>query len=221
MFNKVLIADDLGSINDGVFGLLENLGVTEIEQAQYCDEAYLKIKDGLLKGTPFNLLITDLSFAIDHRKQKITSGDTLAETLKKEHPELKLIIYSVEDRYQRIRHLYNTVLVDAYVSKGRMGLRDLEKAINDVFMQKRFISPAVSQALSPSENLEINEYDIHLLKLLSLGHSHQSMSDLLEKSNMTPSGVSSIEKRLNSLKIQFGAQNRVHLISLVKDLGLI
>ncbi|RMB59150.1 DNA-binding response regulator [Dokdonia sinensis] len=221
MFNKVLIADDLGSINDGVLGLLQKLGINDIVQVQYCDEAYLKIKEGLLKKAPFDLLISDLSFVADYRKQTFTSGDALATAIKKEHPELKVIIYSVEDRFQRIRHLYNEIRVDAYVGKGRTGLSDLQKAVQDVFIDKRFISPAISQALSPTQDLEITTYDIRLLKLLSLGHSHQSMSTQLEALNITPSGVSSIEKRINGLKMQFGAQNRVHLISLVKDLGLI
>lgn len=36
-----------------------------------------------------------------------------------------------------------------------------------------------------------------------------------------PHGSSSIEKRINKLKIYFKARNNVHLIAIAKDLGLV
>ena len=44
MFKKVLASDDLGSINEGVLSVLNDLKVEEIQQVQYCDDAYLRIK---------------------------------------------------------------------------------------------------------------------------------------------------------------------------------
>ncbi|MGC1633782.1 MAG: response regulator, partial [Gelidibacter sp.] len=39
--------------------------------------------------------------------------------------------------------------------------------------------------------------------------------------NTTPNSLSSIEKKLNKLRIQFKANNAIHLVAIVKDLGLI
>ena len=221
MFKKVLISDDLGSINKGVLTVLEGLNINNVEQVQYCDDAYLKIKRAVVDQFPFDLLITDLSFIKDHREQKHTSGEALIIALNKEYPELKVIVYSVEDRLQRVRLLINTHHVNGYVCKGRNGLSELEKAILAVYNNDIYLSSEVQQALNSKTDLEIDDFDIQLLDLLSKGLSQDDISKQLKKNNITPSSLSSIEKKLNRLKIQFQANNAIHLIAKVKDLGLI
>lgn len=221
MFEKVLIADDLGSINQGVVSVLEALGITNVDQVQYCDDAVLKVKKAVLDDMPYDLVITDLSFKADHREQKYVSGDALAEVLNNEYPELKVIVYSVEDRLQRVRTLINKHKVNAYVCKGRRGLIELSKAIKDVCNSKLFLSPQVAQSLSSKTNLEIDDFDIELVKQLSLGLSQDEICNYLRKANKSPNSLSTIEKRLNKLRIQFKANNAIHLVAKVKDLGLI
>ena len=221
MFKKVLIADDLDSINQGVLNVLQEMGISDRTEVQYCDQAYLKIKAALQQETPFDLLITDLSFKADHRKQKIRSGDDLLETLKKEQINLKTIVYSVEDRFQRVRKLYNELDIGAYVCKGRNGTRELKEAIQNVYSNHRYVSAHLKPALSQQRQLEIDEYDILLMRLLSYGYSQAEIRNELISTAVTPNSLSAIEKRLNGLKTKFGATNRVHLIALVKDLGLI
>ena len=221
MFKKVIVADDLISINEGVVHTLNNLDITAVKQVTYCDEAYLLIKKAEKDNHPYELLITDLSFVADHRKQRYTSGDELAAAIKKEHPTIKIIIYSVEDRFQRVRQLYNDIHIDAYVCKGRDGITELKEAITTVYRGDRYISPKVVMALSKNTNLEIDEYDITLMRLLSYGYSQEEISTELKEKHVSPSSVSAIEKKLNKLKIQFRANNAIHLVALVKDLGLI
>ena len=62
MFQKVLINDDHDAIIENVAGILNQNNVSIIEKAQYCDEAYLKIKRASLEKSDYDLLITDLSF---------------------------------------------------------------------------------------------------------------------------------------------------------------
>ena len=192
MFSKVLISDDLGSINQGVRTVLEGLGITNVTQVQYCDDAYLKIKSAYQNAEPFHLLITDLSFKSDHRAQTYASGEDLVKQLKQEYPDLKIIVYSVEDRLQKVRTL--------------IGI---------------YISQQVEHALSSNSNLEINDYDIELLKQLSNGLSQDEISSFLKSNAIAPSSLSSVEKHLNKLRIQFKANNAIHLVAIVKDLGLI
>jgi DNA-binding NarL/FixJ family response regulator len=221
MFKKVLVADDLGSINLGVLTIADSLGLNGIKHVQYCDDAYLKIKKGILDKSPHDLLITDLSFKADYREQKLASGEDLIRTLKSEHPELKIIVYSIEDRLQKVRRLINSYNIQGYVCKGRRGLIELTQAIQSVYEDSLYLSPQVSQALSNKQVLEINDFDIELIKLLSQGLSQDEISEKFKGSNISPSSLSSIEKRLNKLKIQFKANNATHLISITKDLGLI
>jgi hypothetical protein len=89
MFNKVLIADDLGSINTGVLSKLKELQINAVFPVQYCDDAYLHVKSAARNNQPYELLITDLSFKSDHRAQRYASGDMLVKSVKQEYPELK------------------------------------------------------------------------------------------------------------------------------------
>ncbi|MBN4047036.1 response regulator transcription factor [bacterium AH-315-P13] len=221
MFKKVLIADDLGSINQGVLTVVNTLGITNVQLAQYCDDAYLKIKKANLDNYSYDLLITDLSFKADHKEQTYPSGEALIEALTLEHPELNIIVYSVDDRLQKVRTLMTISHIEAYVCKGRRGLLELSEAITSVYNKKHYLSPQVEQALSSKLNLEIDDYDIELVKQLSLGFSQGEISKQFEKNNVSPSSLSSVEKRLNKLKDQFKANNAIHLVAIVKDLGLI
>ena len=221
MFIKVLATDDLGSINKGVFTVVNGLGIEEVQQVVYCDDAYLRIKKATLDNQPFQLLITDLSFKADHREQVYTSGEELIKALKNEFPELKIIVYSIEDRIQKVRSLMQIDKTDAYVCKGRRGLLELELAIKAVFNNSHYLSPQVAHALSPKMDLEIDDYDIELIKQLSMGVSQEDISGVFKSKNIVPSSLSSVEKRLNRLRIQFKANNAIHLVAITKDLGLI
>ena len=74
MFKKVLVVDDHDDINKGVSGILKTFNITNIINAQYCDDAYLKIKKAELDKASFDLVITDLNFKEDYRNTKIESG---------------------------------------------------------------------------------------------------------------------------------------------------
>lgn len=221
MFKKILIVEDMEDINKGVHTLLTELGVSYIDQVQYCDDAYLKIKRAELDHDPFEMVITDLSFKVDHRSQKYQSGHALVEKIKTEFPKLKVIVYSVEDRLQSVRTLFNKHHIDAYVCKSRSGLKNLTTAITEVVQGNNFLSTEVANAFSSENELEIDDYDISLLDNLSKGLSQEEISALYKKQNISPASLSSIEKRLNKLRIQFNANNAIHLVAIVKDLGLI
>ena len=221
MFSKVLVAEDMDDINKGIASTLNELGVSDIHQVQYCDDAILKIKKAELDGEPFELLITDLSFNLDHRAQKIASGDELATLIKKEYPNMKIIMYSIEDRAQKVRQMIQKLGINAYVLKGRHGLKDLSKSIEQVFMDKIYLSISIKHALHPQLDFEVEEFDLILMEKLSIGKSQEQISAELKNDNISPSSLSSIEKRLNKLKIEFKANNAIHLVAKVKDLGLI
>lgn len=221
MFKKVLLSDDLGSINQGVYATVSQLGIKDINQVQYCDDAYIRIKKAILDGTPFDLLITDLSFQPDYREQSFSSGEELIKILKKEFPKLKIIAFSVEDRLQKVRTVMYTNKADAYVGKGRKGLQELTEAIKLVYEGKTYLSPHLEKALSTKLDLELEDYDIDLLKMLSEGLSQEEISSQLKHLNITPNSVSSIEKKITKLRVQFRANNAIHLISTAKDMGII
>ncbi|WP_323787913.1 response regulator [Psychroserpens sp.] len=221
MFQKVLINDDHDAILSSIAQILSKSNVESVERSQYCDEAYLKIKRAELDEIRYDLLITDLSFKRDHRNVDLDSGEDLIEKLRLEFPLMPIIVYSMKDQLQKVRQLVKNYNINAYVCKDRRGSRELEEAIETVSKGQLYLSPQVSGALSPRVDLEIEDYDIQLLKLLSKGLSQDEISKELKKSKITPCSLSSIEKRLNKLRIQFKANNVIHLVATAKDLGLI
>lgn len=221
MFKKVLIAEDIDGINKGVFTTLSELNIKTVEQTQYCDDAYLKFKKAMLEGKPFELLISDLSFVKDHRDQKFGSGEELIAAIKKEHPELKVIVYSIETKLQRVRTLFEKHKIDAYVCKGRESLKELVKAIGKVAAGKNYLSAEVSSALNSTRVLEIDDFDVKLLEFLSKGFMQEEIASHLRNRNIKPNSLSSIEKRLSKLRDHLQATNVTHLVANAKDLGLI
>lgn len=222
MFRKVLVAEDLDSISITVVQALEELSIVEIHHAKYCDDAFLKIKKALHDNMPYDLLISDLSFKQDHRENRLSTGEELIDAVKKIQPNIKTIVFSIEDKSFRIKSLFNNSGINAYVSKGRNSIPQLKNAVQNIFnSDEKIISDELSHLLKDKSILEIETYDISLLKLLSKGLILDEIALEFKNSEIIPNGTSSIEKRINKLKIYFRANNNVHLIAIAKDLGLV
>ena len=222
MFKKVLVAEDLDSISITVGQVLRELSVSEIHHAKYCDDALLKIKRALLDEAPYDLLISDLSFKTDHRENQLISGDELIAAVKKIQPAIKTIVFSIEDKSFRIKSLFNESGINAFVAKGRNSIPELKKAIKSVFdNDSKILSQELVHTLRDKSLIEIESYDILLLKSLSQGLILDDIALDFKNTGVIPNGSSSIEKRINKLKIFFKANNNVHLIAIAKDLGLV
>jgi DNA-binding NarL/FixJ family response regulator len=222
MFKKVLIIEDIDSISLGITTVLQNkFANADIRSTKYCDEAYLKVKRALFENAPFDLIITDLSFKADYRNTKIENGKELIALIRKEQPGVKIIVYSVDNRPYIIKSLFDSYNINAFVSKGRESNTELLEAIEAISKEHNYISPEYSAILKESTLMEIDEIDIDLLNSLAKGLTQTEISTLFKKLGKTSSSTSSIEKRINKLKIYFKANNTIHLIALAKDMGVI
>ncbi|MFD1601926.1 response regulator [Flavobacterium artemisiae] len=222
MYKKVLVAEDLDSISIAVIQVLEELQIPTIHHVKYCDEGLIRIKKALNDNEPYDLLISDLSFKSDHRKTTLNSGEELIEAANKVQDNLKKIVFSIEDKNFRIKSLFNDLGINAYVSKGRNSITELKNAIEATFRnEERILSSDLSFNFNDKTLIEIESYDISILKLLSKGYILEHISKEFKDLAITPNGTSSIEKRINKLKIYFKANNNVHLIAIAKDFGLV
>lgn len=222
MFKKVLVAEDLDSISIGIIQVLEDLNIPVIDHVKYCDDALIKIKKGITENNAYDLIISDLSFKSDHRKIKLSSGEELIEAVNKVQPSIKKIIFSIEDKSYRIKSLFNDLKINAYVTKGRNSIDELKTAIERTFgNEEKIVSSDLSLSFSDKALIEIESYDIAILNLLAKGYTLENISKEFKVIALTPNGTSSIEKRINKLKIYFKANNNVHLIAIAKDFGLI
>lgn len=222
MFSKVIIAEDLDSINLAVHEALIQLKITNLHSTKYCDDALLKVKKAIQDNAPFELLVTDLSFKEDYRKDQLKSGEDLIEAIRALQPNIKIVVFSIEDKSYRIKALFENQHIDAFVIKGRNSIPELKKAIETVYnTNEKYISPDMAFVLQDKIVNEIDDYDLELIKHLSVGVSQEEMESTFKELGITPNSKSTIEKRLNKLKIYFKAKNTVHLIAITKDLGLI
>ena len=222
MFTKVLIADDIDFNDVGAAQVLKELGVQEVQYSKYCDDALLKLKRAALDGVPFDLLVSDLSFKSDHQINQLNSGQELTQAVKSLFPELKVIVFSIEDRSHCIKALFDDLKINGYVLKGRNTMYDLKVAVQKAFLnQPNNVSAELWSLMQENPTTEIDAYDIILMKKLSLGVSQEQMEQVLKLEGVTPNSKSSIEKHLNKLKIYFQANNSVHLVAIAKDLGII
>ena len=221
MFRKILVAEDFDSINIALVQTLQTLDIDTIEYTKYCDDALLKYKKSLADTNPFDLVITDLSFVQDYREVAIASGNQLIDALRALNPNVKILVYSVENRAHNIRLLFEEKNINGYVHKSRNSISQLKTAITHIYNGSNYISPELEHVLHKQNNLEIDHYDISLLQYLAQGKSIDDMATTFLQLNIKPNSKSSIEKRVARLKDLFKANNNIHLIAIVKDLGII
>ncbi|MDR6085665.1 DNA-binding response OmpR family regulator [Chryseobacterium sp. SORGH_AS909] len=67
MFKKILIAEDHESANISVQRTLEELNISKVDYAYYCDDALGKIQKSIREKEPYDLMITDLEYEEDHQ----------------------------------------------------------------------------------------------------------------------------------------------------------
>lgn len=221
MFKKVLIAEDNDSINFAVRSVMEELNIEKVEHAQYCDTAWLLAKKAMLENEPFDLLICDLSFKNDHRNEKLKSGKDLIAMLKKEDPNLTILVNSVEDHPQTVKTLWDSGDINGYVCKGRNGMKDLKEAIKVVNRGEVYNSLDIEKALKQANTLVLEDFEINLLSYIANGLTQEEIQSKFRENKIFPNSKSTIEKRLKELREEFNARTTPHLIGIVKDLNLI
>ena len=213
MFKNILIAEDHEMANFSLRSVLSNLGitVTDKDYVFQCDDALTRIQRALREGAPYELMITDLSFDDDYPKQTIAGGRELIKAVKELQPNIKILVFSSENRALIANEIFKELNIDAYVPKARHDAKDLKLAIETIYQNKKYVSANLRQK---EENIHhFTAYDKMIVSLLSSGRSQKEMPELLKQRNMEPSGLSSIEKRLNLIKTSLNITNNGQLIA--------
>nr|WP_158798153.1 response regulator [Pedobacter sp. L105] len=221
MFRKVLIAEDHESSNISVRITLEDLGIIDTDYVFYCDDALTRILKAVKNDDPYDLLITDLSFEEDHQKQKISGGIELIKACKNVQSNLKVIVFSAENKQSKIHSLFKDLDINGYVRKARNDAKDLKMAVDRVYKGNKYISIDLKQAVKDKNSHEFTTYDITIISLLSKGILQKEIPSYLQENNIKPSGLSSVEKRFNLIREVFGFSNNEQLIVYCKDMGII
>lgn len=222
MFKKVLIAEDHETINYSIQKTLEELEIPHDSRnyVYYCDDAIKRLKKALAEGKPYELLITDLSFEDDIPGQQITTGQALIATARAIQPDLKILIFSIENRASVAQSLFKELKIDAFVPKARRDAQDLKLAVETVYNGKKHVSVNLKKDLEQQHH-EFNEFDTEVVSLLSQGVLQKDVPIYLQQKNIKPSGLSSVEKRLSIIKTKLNIFSNEQLIAYCKDKKII
>lgn len=221
MFKKILIAEDHESINISVQKTLEELNIPTVDYVYYCDDAIGKIQKALREEYPYDLLITDLYYEDDHHEQNLKDGKELIRKAKEIQPNLKVIVFSAEHKTGVIENLFSDYQINGYVRKARNDSKDLKKSIASVYIGENYLSFDLKQDMKKFNSYEFSTYDITLVSLLSKGILQKNIPVHLEERNIRPASLSSVEKRLNSLKEDLEVKSNEQLVAFCKDIGII
>jgi len=221
MITKVLIAEDHESANISVQKTLEELTITNVAYAYYCDDALNKIVHAVKINSSFDLLITDLYFEPDSNKQRLSGGMDLITAARKVQPDLKILVFSAENRPAIIDQLQNSYDIDGFVRKARNDAKDLKEAISEIAQHRRYLPRHIRQLIEKKNAYVFSEFDIRIITLLADGMLQKDIPAYLQRNGIKPSGLSSIEKRLNQMKDALGFTKNEQLVAHCKDLGAI
>lgn len=221
MIRKVLIAEDHESANISVQKTLEDLNITNIEHVYYCDDALDRITKRARTDRSYDLLITDLYFEPDESKQTLTAGAELIAAARKVQPDLKVLVFSAENKPAIIEMLYTELDIDGYVRKARNDAKELKQAISELSQHRRYRPRHIIQLINSKNAYEFSDFEITLISLLANGMLQKEIPAYLQQNQIKPSGLSSVEKKLNHMKEEMNFTTNEQLIAFCKDKGII
>jgi len=221
MFKKVLIAEDHEHANISVRKTLDDIGISKREFRTYCDDALALVQIAIRQDQPFDLLITDLSFDEDSNKQELAGGKELIKAVKAVQPDLKIIVFSLENNINLVDELFDDLHIDAFVRKARYDVDDLKRAIDAAANNKKYRSADLVRRKRIENSYDFKAFDIQILTLLCAGTPQKNIPAYLNENNIKPSGLSSVEKRLNAIKTSLNISSNEQLIAYCKDKKII
>jgi two-component system, NarL family, captular synthesis response regulator RcsB len=221
MIKKVLIAEDHESANISVQITLEKLLINNMEHAYYCDDALNRITKAVKTDDSFDLLITDLYFEPDGYKQELSGGTELITAAREIQPDLKILVFSADNKPATIDLLYNRLDVDGFVRKARNDAKELKEAIGEIAQNRRYFPRDIKQLIDKKNAYAFSDFDITIITLLAQGMLQKDIPAYLQRHGVKPSGLSSVEKRLNQMKEALDFSKNEQLVAYCKDLGAI
>jgi len=220
-FENILVTEDQDMANLSLRITLEELQLPRPHHAYYCDHALTMITTALRDGHPYDLLVTDLYFQVDGTTKQLPDGMGLIKSARRLQPDLKVLVFSTESRQAAIRRLYDDFHIDGFVRKARGDAQDLKNAIEQIAKNRRYYPRDYRSTATQDNQHSFTTYDKTIIRLLAEGYAQKDIPAWLENNDIRPSGLSSVEKRLNLIKTAMGFTKNEQLVLFCKEIGLI
>jgi two-component system, NarL family, captular synthesis response regulator RcsB len=215
MIDKVIIAEDQESSNLSVQITMDELRIRQHDYFYYCDDALNRIRMAKIAGLPYDVLITDLYFEDDGKLQIIRDGFGLIAAAREIQPDIRVIVFSAENKPAIIRSLYDTLHIDGFVRKARHDVRDLKTAFTTIISGDRYYSRETAQLLKQHKAYDFSEFDVSIIRLIVEGCSQKEIAHTLDKH------VNTIEKRLKKMRDEHGFSKNEQLVLACRNAGFL
>lgn len=221
MFERVIIVEDHDIANLSLRLTLEGLGIKDSVHAYYCDIALSMIRKAISVGEPYDLLITDLYFEREGSAEQSPDGATLTRQARNIQPDLKILVFSAENKPAVIKPLFDELQINGYVRKARGDAQDLKKAIEKISRNEVHRPRELETLPGQSKLHSFTDYDKTIIRLIYEGVPLIEIPNFLKAENIRPASESSMEKRLKLMRNAMGFNNNEQLVVFCREMGLI
>lgn len=207
------MVDDHKIITDGYRLILEDEfgeGYFDFTAIDNCDAAWEH-----LKKSKVDLILLDLGFPLN-KNSKFPTGRELAVRIKKDFPQLKLIIITSTDGAMPVTQIIAEISPEGFMVKGDVDGDELVRGIRTVLEGRKHYSPRVEKMVNSKYSFEdFDHIDRGILYRLSLGVLTKDLSLYI------PLSQRGIEDRKRKLRDFFSVETDAELLREARDSGLL
>lgn len=191
----ILLVDDHHMILEGYKNVISKAKCEDydimVETANNCDTAW-----DLLNEKEFDIVFLDINFPVKE-DSKILSGEDLGIKIKKELPEVKIIILTVLAEPFRLHNLLLNINPAGFLMKGETTSEELKRCLSKVIIDPPYYGSKISKLIHSEINQHtalIDEVDRIMLYQLSLGTKTKDLTKYVHLS------LRAVEDRKRKLK---------------------
>lgn len=195
---NILLVDDHHMILEGYKNVLSRAKYTgvylSIDTSDNCDIAWEKLSNG-----NYQIVFLDINFPVQENSE-ILSGEDLGVKIRKELPNIKIVMLPVLEDVFRLHNILSNINPDGFLSKGETTSKELLRCLENVIDSPPYYGPKISRILRSeiANKLFIDETDRILLYQLSLGTKTKDLTNFVHLSQRA------VEDRKKKLKEIFG-----------------
>lgn len=209
---KIALIDDHEIILESLSLLLD--AMDEVSEVKTFDNPEVALRHCL--AYDFDLIITD-------NKMPEMTGCALTLKLRKEKPESKILMLTIDEDFDTIREAFHAGILGYIMKKANK--KELKEAVLSVAAGKRFVSDAVlSELLKPQQNQAKSEED-HIeslsgreIEIVTLIGQELSTKEIAEKLFVS---VATVEKHRHNILKKLGVKNSIGIVKFAMHNGLL